>query len=73
MQTLRIFATLFLAISATVSVQAALLGRNPPFCGDVLKALASKRITQVFQSLNGFVVGRKLEGVLCISDSFTFR
>ena len=69
MQALRIDVILFLAFSALVSVQAAVLGRNPPFCEEVVSALAARRITQVFQSLN---VGRRSDGVLCI-DSFTFR
>ena len=71
MQALRIYVILFLAFSALVSVQAAVLGRNPPFCEEVISALAAKRI-QIFQSLNGFIVGRRIQGVLCI-DSFLFR
>ena len=72
MEALKIYVMLFLAFSATVSIEAQFLGRNPPFCDVVLSELASKRITQVFQSLNGFLVGRRIQSVLCI-DSFAFR
>lgn len=72
MKALRINAIICLAITALVSVQAQLLGPNPPFCEDVLTALAAKNI-QVFQSLNGFLQGtRAIANVLCI-DTLNFR
>ena len=71
-QELKIFVTLFLVFSATVYVQAQLLGNNPPFCDEVLSELASKRIRTVFQTFNGVFVDRKVVGRLCINP-FNFR
>ena len=72
MEALRIYVMLFLAFSATVSIEAQLLERNPPLCEVVLSELVSKRITQVFQSLNVLSAEGLIQSVLCI-DPFAFR